>query len=1014
MKTNAINKLRLAFACLFVVALVASVTGSAFALTPAGTVIGNSATATYKDDVNNDYTTTSNQVNTTVLAVCGVDVLPDDPQPDDDPADASVESTGVPGQTVNMPFSIKNTGNAEYTWALSTSVGGYTKAIYLDDNGNGIVDAGETTAANITIAMGATKYIVVQVSVPSGALNGATDGFTVTADGAGGCDDTETGLLTVSNDANFTANKAVDDASPSPGGTLTYTITFKNNGLKPAKGRDGYSVDRDNNGSIAGLEVAEVEGILVIDQIPSGATFTSGVNTASGSPAVSPTSYAVYSADGTNWYKAAANVPGTITYVGYFLEDSAPTDETLQDVFAVDQQGTFTFTVTVNSPFIEADGCIDNNADVLFAKSTGANASTTTNTVQSCVAPADAANIAIGGINGYSWNGTNWVTGNVNPAWEEDGTYTDDNYAENVSAGTWVTFRHQARNRSAFDDTITLALDGANSSLPAGAVVELWNSDGSTKLVGDSLGSVTATTNIDFTVKIFIPADAALRTLNGVVDWYATIIATSGNNAAEVDRSRDNIDGIVPASVDIALQGIGGDGQTAMADGDVATPVGPTNDDIPNVLVSPGSVALFPFEVVNTGGSSDSYDLFEDSLNVPAGASVKFYEDLTCSSTPGTEITNTGLIGGARVVADAGNTATTFKVNNVANFSAGDDVIVGLDGTKMTVASVDGTAKTITLTAALGGVPAAGDEVSESKCYVMAVSTLATTPAGTVNLVINANSPLSGVEDDIDAGLTVDEACNIDLQDNSNDQLPAGGSTTYDHTVVNNGNSTVDVDITVTPDPTVLTYTFIADVNGDLTDETYASATGFTVTLAAGGSFNFKLSVQAASDTPDGTTETVVVHADTVDAGGCSDTVNDKTDVIEGFLQLTKVRDIAVGSPHDIITYKITYQNIGTENANNVIITDTIPNDTVFIKAGIAADGPLGPRAPAEGEFGLETNGDWAVDTVYTTASGDDQAEWDSVNNLVRFRVGAGADATVGGTVPGGGTGTIIFQVIIK
>ncbi len=49
--------------------MVAMVVQPVLALTPAGTVIGNAATATYTDEDNNEYTTTSNIVQTVVLPI---------------------------------------------------------------------------------------------------------------------------------------------------------------------------------------------------------------------------------------------------------------------------------------------------------------------------------------------------------------------------------------------------------------------------------------------------------------------------------------------------------------------------------------------------------------------------------------------------------------------------------------------------------------------------------------------------------------------------------------------------------------------------------------------------------------------------------------------------------------------------------------------------------------------------------------------------------------------------------
>jgi len=82
-------------------------TTNAHAAPPAGTVIGNQATATYNDAGGTPRTATSNLVQTTVSQVKTFTLT------------ANGARTAAPGQTVYYPHTITNTGNGSDTYALN-------------------------------------------------------------------------------------------------------------------------------------------------------------------------------------------------------------------------------------------------------------------------------------------------------------------------------------------------------------------------------------------------------------------------------------------------------------------------------------------------------------------------------------------------------------------------------------------------------------------------------------------------------------------------------------------------------------------------------------------------------------------------------------------------------------------------------------------------------------------------------------------------------------------------------
>ena len=98
-------------------------------------------------------------------------------------------------------------------------------------------------------------------------------------------------------------------------------------------------------------------------------------------------------------------------------------------------------------------------------------------------------------------------------------------------------------------------------------------------------------------------------------------------------------------------------------------------------------------------------------------------------------------------------------------------------------------------------------------------------------------------------------------------------------------------------------------------------------------------------------------------------------------------------TPGDSIRYQVNYNNTGNDTSINSLIIDKVPLGTSYIPNSLKIKG-----------------------ISKTDAAGDDEAEYDFVNNRVVFRLGVGANGIVGGTIPPRGldsTGTVSFDVII-
>lgn len=337
MPTSGWSRRLIALMACMLLAFLAIGAGNAFAVPPpAGTSIGNQASATFTDASGISRSVSSNVVNTIVQQVAALTLT------------ANGAQTSTAGSTVYYPHTLTNTGNGTDTYGLTAvnASGPFsmTGIQIFADNGSGQPTGPAITTSPALGAGGVFKFIVVAV-VPPTATSGQINGMTVTATSvltpATKANNTDT--TTVTNNGVIVLSKGISANTGAAGsGPYTYTLTYTNTGNTTAT------------------------AVTITDFVPAGMTYIAASSRWSVSGAT-----ALSDAGGTT-----GSAPNTIvsTYTGasvrlrYIVNQVTP-----------GQSGTITFNVNVNAGV--APGVQNNTATDTFNDGTGAIISDTSNTV---------------------------------------------------------------------------------------------------------------------------------------------------------------------------------------------------------------------------------------------------------------------------------------------------------------------------------------------------------------------------------------------------------------------------------------------------------------------------------------------------------------------------------------------------------------------------------------------------------------------------------------------------------
>lgn len=158
-------------------------------------------------------------------------------------ADLTVEAKAerlsvYPGQSGVIPFRITNTGNAEDTFGFRTTLSPeYQPVFYLDENGNGRVDAGERPAqATPPLDVNRSASVVLQLHLPPTTADGQRKEFEILVSSSFDPNISQLVKAAVSSTGPLIrADFKTDKEHVKPGDRLNYTLILQNAGSAEAR-----------------------------------------------------------------------------------------------------------------------------------------------------------------------------------------------------------------------------------------------------------------------------------------------------------------------------------------------------------------------------------------------------------------------------------------------------------------------------------------------------------------------------------------------------------------------------------------------------------------------------------------------------------------------------------------------------------------------------------------------------------------------------------------------------------
>jgi len=814
----------------------------------------------------------------------------------------------APNDVLTYTITISNVGNQDATGVVVTDTIPIFST-YQSSSNSSTFAAGVVTFPAFSLGAGqnVTRTVTVQVNnpIPSG-INTITNIVTANDDGLNGADPTP--LNNTSNDIdnlnaepNLTITKTDGLTTVSPGNNLAYTLTITNNGNQDAT------------------------GVVVTDTIPSftsyvsssnGGTFSSGVvtypafNLASGATVVRTVNVNVNPTvpSGVNSITNTANV----TDDGSNGVDSNPADNTAQDTDVLNANPDLTIIKTDGQTNTTPGQTLTYNLTVNNAGNQGATGVLVTETV-----PNNTTYVATGSS---SWS-----------------------CANGAIAGTTCTILIPSLNASASSNLTFRVL--VNSTIPSGV-----NNIANTSTVADdgtngpdpTPGNNTSTDTdvLDaFPDLIVTKTNSLTQVQPGQTTTYAITVLNQENQAATGVVITDTI----PAN-------------TAFVSADNGGIFSVNQVTWPTINLNPGQSVVYNVTVTvdnpipsGVNDITNSANAVDDGTNGP---------DPSPLNNTGTDTDDLLAVPELAVdIDDAGITTTTdgLITYNIAYSNTGNQ-----NSTGVTISMAVPADTTFVSSGSTAGWSCNDGDPSPTIC-TFTVGNLNVGASGNLTFITKVNPTLPAgvtaipanisISDDGNNGVELNLLNNNDVESTPVTAAPnltitktdgltnvtPGNNLAYTLTITNNGNQDATGVVVTDSIPSFTNY--ISSSNSGTFSSGVVTFPGFS--LAAGATVTRTVNLTLNASVPSGLnsiTNTANVTDDGTNGADTNpgDNTAQDTDVLDAApdLVITKTDFGALAIPDAVITYSILYTNNGTQNATGVVITETVPLNSIFVAAG--------------------------------------------------------------------------------